>query len=325
MGKFDAESKKYLAINRIFADAFNFLIYDGEPVIKPESLRSVDTTEIAIPYGNGARVPIQKYRDTMKIWAAMHDEDAVYVLLGGEAQNKVHYAMPVRDMLYDGINYAAQVDEAKRSYRNSGKDDNKDAELLFEEGELKIKLTQEEFLSGFRKGDKLIPIVTAVIYFGPDEWDAPLSIHSMFDVPDKRILRVIPDYFINLIAPANIDDDDFGKFNTDLGLAMKVIKYQRHGAVEIIQQTNHRKIDRGTAEFLNKVANLNLVYDEPEEEGEVDMCQAMEDYTKKTEVLSAIKALKLSGQTVDQIIKLVTENYHVSKEYVEDLMNPIPA
>lgn len=67
MGKFDAESKKYLAINRIFADAFNFFIYDGEPVIKPESLRSVDTTEIAIPYGNGARVPIQKYRDTMKI------------------------------------------------------------------------------------------------------------------------------------------------------------------------------------------------------------------------------------------------------------------
>lgn len=325
MGKFDAESKKYLAINRIFADAFNFLIYDGEPVIKPESLRSVDTTEIAIPYGNGARVPIQKYRDTMKIWAAMHDEDAVYVLLGGEAQNKVHYAMPVRDMLYDSINYAAQVDEAKRSYRDNGKENSKDAELLFEKGELKIKLTQEEFLSGFRKGDRLIPIVTAVIYFGPDEWDAPLSIHSMFDVSDKRILRVIPDYFINLIAPANINDDDFGKFNTDLGLAMKVIKYQRHGAVEIIQQTNHRKIDRGTAEFLNKVANLNLVYDEPEEEGEVDMCQAMEDYTKKTQVVASINALKFAGQSVEQIIEFITENYHVSKEYVENLMNPISA
>lgn len=55
------------------------------------------------------------------------------------------------------------------------------------------------------------------------------------------------------------------------------------------------------------------------------MCQAMEDYTKKTEVLSVIKALKLSGQTVEQIIKLVTENYHVSKEYLEKLMNPIIA
>ena len=55
----------------------------------------------------------------MKIWAAMKDEHAVYVLLGGEAQSRVHYAMPVRDMLYDAINYAAQVDEVAKSHRNN--------------------------------------------------------------------------------------------------------------------------------------------------------------------------------------------------------------
>ena len=322
MGKFDAESKRYLSINRIFADAFNFLIYDGEPVIKPEALHAVDTTEIAIPYGHGARVPIQKYRDIMKIWAAMQDEDAVYVLLGGEAQNRVHYAMPVRDMLYDSINYVSQVDEAKRSYRNHGEDA---GELSFEDGELKIRLTQEEFLSGFRKDDKLIPVITAVIYFGPDEWDGPTSIHDMLKVPDERMLRVIPNYSINLIAPARIDDEDFGKFNTDLGLAMKVIKYQKTSAVEIIQQTNHRKIDRGTAEFLNRVVNLNLVYQEPAEEGEVDMCKAMEDYTKKKEVLASIKTMKALGIEPEKIVEQVSQLFNTSKEYVEELMAPIPA
>ena len=55
------------------------------------------------------------------------------------------------------------------------------------------------------------------------------------------------------------------------------------------------------------------------------MCKAMEDYTVRTEVLSAIKALRLSGQSAEQIIKLITENYHVTREYVESLMNPIPA
>lgn len=322
MGKFDAESKRYLSINRIFADAFNFLIYDGEPVIKPEALHAVDTTEIAIPYGHGARVPIQKYRDIMKIWAAMQDEDAVYVLLGGEAQNRVHYEMPVRDMLYDSINYVSQVDEAKRSYRNHGEDA---GELSFEDGELKIRLTQEEFLSGFRKDDKLIPVITAVIYFGPDEWDGPTSIHDMLKVPDERMLRVIPNYSINLIAPARIDDEDFGKFNTDLGLAMKVIKYQKTSAVEIIQQTNHRKIDRGTAEFLNRVVNLNLVYQEPAEEGEVDMCKAMEDYTKKKEVLASIKTMKALGIEPEKIVEQVSQLFNTSKEYVEELMAPIPA
>ena len=117
MGIIDTASKRYLAIGKIFADAFNYLIYEGEKIIQADQLRPVDTSEIAIPYGNGAKAPIQKYRDTMKIWAAMEDGEAVYVLLGFEAQTKSHYVMPVRDMLYDAINYAGQVDEARRSYR----------------------------------------------------------------------------------------------------------------------------------------------------------------------------------------------------------------
>lgn len=56
LGKLDTEGKQYVNSSRIFADAFNYLIYGGEQVIDPTKLRSVDTTEIAIPYGNGARV-----------------------------------------------------------------------------------------------------------------------------------------------------------------------------------------------------------------------------------------------------------------------------
>ena len=66
MGVIDTEGKRYLFNNDIFADAFNYLLYDGEEVIKPENLREIDTTQIAIPYGNGARIPTQKYRDLTK-------------------------------------------------------------------------------------------------------------------------------------------------------------------------------------------------------------------------------------------------------------------
>ena len=321
MGIIDTESKKYLSIDRIFADAFNFLIYDGEQVIKPENLRPVDTTEVAVPYGNGARVPIQKYRDILKIWAAMEDDTAVYVLLGEEAQANVHYAMPVKNMMYDGINYASQVDEARRSYNKKNQED-RAGEVIFEDNQVKIKLTPEEFLPGFRKGDKLMPIITAVVYLGPDEWDAPTSIHEMLKVPDKRLLRVIPDYFINLIAPADIEDEDFDKFHTDFGFAMKVIKHQKDTATEIIEATNHRKIDRSTAEFLNTVVNLNLVYEEPKEEVTVDMCKAMEENNKKREVIGAIKAFRVMGTKENDIIAAIVKEFSVTSEYVKALMQP---
>lgn len=44
---------------------------------------------------------IQKYRDVFKRLAAMEDDNAAYLLIGIENQTYIHYAMPVKDMLYD--------------------------------------------------------------------------------------------------------------------------------------------------------------------------------------------------------------------------------
>ena len=316
MGVIDAEGKQYLSINRFFADMFNFLLYDGKPVIQPEKLRELDTTEIAIPYGNGARVPIQKYRDLLKLWSAYMDDTAVYVMLGAELQGKTHYAMPVKKGLYDMIGYARQVDEARNSYRQK----TEEGDLYVDDGTLKIKLTSEEFLSGFRKGDKLIPIITATVFLSDDEWDGPMGLHDMLDVKDKELLKFIPNYPINLIAPANMTDGDFVKFGTDLGFAMKVLKHQKAGAVEVIEATDHRKIDRDTAVFLNRVANLDLEFDEKEDS--IDMCKAMEDNNKKREVTGAIKAYRLDGVSDEDIITKVTKLFNVTREYVLALLTP---
>lgn len=72
MGKVDTVTKAYMRKNNIFADAFNYLIYDGKPVVNPEQLRELDTTEIALPFGlrENEKGPsndlVQKYRDILK-------------------------------------------------------------------------------------------------------------------------------------------------------------------------------------------------------------------------------------------------------------------
>ena len=44
-------------------------------------------------------------------------------------------------------------------------------------------------------------------------------------------------------------DVDFGRFGTELGFARKVLKHQKVGAIEVIEATDHRKIDRAMAIF----------------------------------------------------------------------------
>ena len=44
----DSMTKRYLARPKVFADAFNYLMFDGKKVIKPGDLKELDPTEIAV-------------------------------------------------------------------------------------------------------------------------------------------------------------------------------------------------------------------------------------------------------------------------------------
>ncbi len=75
MGNKDNATKNFIEKNRIFADVFNFFIYDGEQVIKPDTLQPLDTSEIIL----NQKLPInknslKKYRDIIKQWAIKRDD-----------------------------------------------------------------------------------------------------------------------------------------------------------------------------------------------------------------------------------------------------------
>ena len=126
MGMADAVTKQYMKENTVFADAFNFLLYNEENVIQPQTLRELDTAEVVIPFtvddkGKKQAQAVQKYRDILKMTTVMTDDKAAYVLFGVEAQPDIHYAMPVRNVIYDALQYGRQGTEiSKRNRKNSG-------------------------------------------------------------------------------------------------------------------------------------------------------------------------------------------------------------
>jgi len=79
IGAADAVTKAYIRKNEVFADAFNYFMYNGEQKIQPKQLRELDTTEIAILLNEkdtkdnkssdkeaSEQKTVQKYRDLMK-------------------------------------------------------------------------------------------------------------------------------------------------------------------------------------------------------------------------------------------------------------------
>lgn len=262
MSEKDTVTKEYMQDNVVFADAFNYFLYDGEQIINHEQLKPLDTTAIALPYGeDNDTVPVQKYRDILKMVTAKEDDKAAYLLLGIENQSDIHYAMPVRNMLYDALQYASQVNSAGKSHR---KGNNKPE-------------SSAEYLSGFYKSDRILPVITLTMYFGADEWTAPRNLYQMLDA-DERILKYINNYSIFLIEPKAIPDENFFKFKSELGQVLKYVKYSKdkHKLIGVVEEDEtYRHISRRTANMINVVTGSQLKLQSGKES--IDMCEAIEN------------------------------------------------
>ena len=297
MGQKDITTKDYMKENAVFADAFNKFIYKGEQVIKPENLKPLDTDITAIPYGaDGAGVPTQRYRDVLKSATAMEDENAVYLLLGIESQSEVHHAMPVRNMVYDALQYAAQVEEAARSHREARKAGDRE--------ELAKKPDGGEYLSGFYREDRLIPVITLAVYFGAGEWDGPMSLHEMLSVQNPEILSYVSDYKLNLIAPEHMSDEKIEQFQTSLREVMLFIKHSKDKAKlnEMVQQDDRFKnMDRSAARVVSSVTGIEF---EEDEEEKVDMCQALREMMEEAYSEGMQKgALEKAKETAERMLE----------------------
>ncbi len=261
MSEKDNATKNFMEKDENFADAFNFLVFDGKPVIKPENLTSIDSAILGFPDGFGRKSSsIKKYRDVVKYLSVKRDENASYILLAIENQSKTHYAMPVRNMMYDAIQYEKQIRDLEDIHKKR-----------------KSKMSSSEYLSGFTKTDRLKPVVTLVINFSNEPWDGPVSLNEMIESDNEAYLKFIPDYRINLIDPFTMTSDDFKKFSSHLKEILLYLKCSRNKE-ELKQLLQTEKVYEHTPNevvgLINILTGSNIKIDETAEE--TNMCQALQ-------------------------------------------------
>ena len=308
MGKLDAVSKKYFGKQETFADVFNYLLFGGKQVIKPNELEELDSNQVAVLFKDKDLQDIQKQRDLLKLWNVMTDGDTIFVLFGVEIQGFVHYAMPIKTGLYDFITYDDQL--SKIASENWAK---------HKAGEIKLR-PGGEFLYGFRKGDTVKLVITATIYVGKEPWDGPMKLSDIVPPGAKKLMTPYDDYKLRLISATDMDDAEFSKFTTELGEVMQFVKHQGKDVDKLIEKTNHKIYSPEAADFLKVAANMDL--DVEVKDGGVDMCEALERRDKKKTVEGAIMGLQMAGVNEEDIISKIIEKFNVTKEYVQALLAP---
>ena len=279
MGKKDQYEKVYTGNAEVFADIVNYLLYEGEERIRPDDLRELDGEELLVE----EKKVLQRLRDVVKQVTVRQNEEAIYMIIGLENQTQVHYAMPVRTMVYDAMHYAGQVEEirkqnGRRWKQRKGNNGDNNGEQAGSRVEDRL-LTSAEFLSGITKEDKLLPVITIVILYSSEPWDGPVSLYDMLATKDPEILKYVQNYRIHLIAPGNMTDQQIRCFHSSMRKVLTFIKYakDKEKMKEIMSEedSDFYHVDRETAQFIKEMTGVNIEIQEGEEN--VNMCKAWED------------------------------------------------
>lgn len=295
--------KNFFGKNEHFADVMNAVFFQGREVIKAETLQELDSDVSSSIRMKGKVITEERMRDIVKKTSFGID----WMIIGIENQMKTHYGMPLRTMMYDGLNYVKQCEEMRKENKKN-----------------KRLKTTDEFLSGIRREDRLKPVVTLVLYFGEEEWDGPLMLKDMLEQINPEIEPFISDYHMNLLEVRKSGKYRFKNKEVD-----EVFRISRHifaGEYDIIKKTyEDQTISTEAAMTIGCITGLESLIQYAEKSGEEEenmkMCKALEKLVEEGklegESRSFILIQKLFSENKIEEVKKVSEDKAYREEMYE--------
>ncbi|MDY2752627.1 Rpn family recombination-promoting nuclease/putative transposase [Lachnospiraceae bacterium HCP28S3_F9] len=316
MGKGNAAVREWMSNPVRFSDLYNGIVFQGKQVVLPEELEPAEgETDILLEDNEQKVQEIHRYRDIVMRWK----KGALLVLLACENQEKVHYAMTVRNMLYDSLSYAGQIQQLWKE----------------REKEEKQKMTAPEFLSKWKKDDRLVPVITLVFYYDTEQWDGSTDLHGMLQWGEgnQELLReYVPNYRINLVDAGNLEHLE--RFQSDLQEILGMLKC-RGNKKELLDYMNKREsyfrnVDEETyqvmREFLHSEKMLKENVERIEGKETVDMCKALDElYNDGIEqgiergmIRGTIETMKEFNISMEEAIERISKKFEITKEQAKE-------
>lgn len=302
--KKDVGWKTFFEDNHRYADVINGIGFKGKQLVKAEDLLEQDSSSKG------------KARDLLKKTAF----GVNFALIGIENQETVDYKFPLRNLHYEVNLYEKQAAEIQKELKRY-KEGNRGNEKALSAG---------EYLYGFRKENRLKPVVTFVLYSGKEPWDGPMCLHDILDFNDipKEIRKLTENYKINLVDIRRIDTS---VFRTDVKYVFDFLRCaeNKQALYELVNnEPYYKEMDEDAYEVVRLYAGAKELVEPKNYDGEGgkrNMCQAIRDLmedSKQEGIETGIKEGKLEcvrnliGVLSDEVI---AERLEVSLEVVKEI------
>ena len=159
--------------------------------------------------------------------------------------------------------------------------------------------SSEEFLSGIKASDRLIPCITIVIYYGTRPWQINFSMKDMFDVKDEHHLI---DFKMNLLE---VHSDTHQYKDNELDLVFSITREILNGNFVIIKEKYKQSIPKQVALVIASMAKDEELYQQiKEEEKEVIvMCESLDRMREEARAEGKIQGEKTALRILTNLLK----------------------
>jgi len=288
----DLTAKNCLSVDERYADLVNALLLGGEQVISASDLQELDSQQWS-RQGKKKTKYRQMYRDLIKKTAFGIN----FSLIGVENQKLVHYLMPLRSMEYDSAAYRKQASKIAKLVKKMS------------------EVSDAEFLSGFRKEDKLYPCITMVLYYG-DNWDGAKTLYELLDLEDipEPLKKYINDYKIHIFDVMKMDTNIFKTDLKQIFAFLQCAKDKEKLRVLVESDSAYQELEEDAYDMIaayTKAEKFVAVKDKYKKKEKVNMCQALNELLEDSRLAGIEQGIEQGAeQTLFRIIyKKVKKNY----------------
>ena len=184
-------------------------------------------------------------------------------------------------------------------------------------------LTEDEYLSGMKKTDKFIPVITIVIYYGEKPWDGAVSLHGMLNIP-KAMETFVNDYKIHLVEAGKNNLVLHNVNNQDLFNLLEIL-LSRSGRTDgkkekAIDYTRKHKVDKAVIMTVAGTMNGKIDYNELIGEGEKGMVSVFQETWNEGEAKGIIEMGNDFGLSEEDILARLQKKLNVSLQKAQEYL-----
>lgn len=192
-------------------------------------------------------------------------------------------------------------------------------------------VSSDEFLSNFKKTDRLHPVISLCVYYGEEKWDGPGCLKDMLKIPEK-LQSLVSDYSMNLLQVRTSKPMQFR--NPDVNTVFEASRFIYEKDYENLNAIyENKEIPSELGLVIGTITNSQSLIDraleaEEKEGGQMIMCKALEELRMegvlqgRTEGIRAtVKTCKKFQINKEAIIETIGKEFSMPEkevaEYVE--------